>query len=78
MRLDRGRIERLRDGILAKLGQRFKDRVLSSALGPAIDAIADGRAGPYSRGRTATALTPPDMTLAEIAWWNQDRRSRKR
>jgi hypothetical protein len=43
MSFDRGRVERQRDGILAKLGQRFKDCAPSSALGPTIEAIVDGR-----------------------------------
>jgi len=43
MSFDRGRVERQRDGIFAKLGQRFKDCAPSSALGPAIEAIVDGR-----------------------------------
>ena len=41
MSFDRGRVERQRDGILAKLGQRFKDCAPSTALGPAIEAIVD-------------------------------------
>ena len=43
MSFDRGRVERQRDGIFAELGQRFKDCAPSSALGPAIEAIVDGR-----------------------------------
>jgi len=40
---DRGRVERQRDGIFAGLGQRFKDGAPSPALGPAVEAIVDGR-----------------------------------
>lgn len=43
MSFDRGRVERQRDGIFAELGQRFKDCAPSSALGPTIEAIVDGR-----------------------------------
>jgi hypothetical protein len=43
MSFDRGRVERQRDGIFPKLGQRFKDGAPSSALGPTIEAIVDGR-----------------------------------
>ena len=43
MSFDRGRVERQRDGIFAGLGQRFKDRAPSSALGPAVEAVVDGR-----------------------------------
>ena len=43
MSFDRGRVERQRDGIFAGLGQRFKDCAPSSALGPTIEAIVDGR-----------------------------------
>src|SRR6266702_4562693 len=43
MSFDRGRVERQRDGIFAKLGQRFKDCAPSSALGPTVEAIVDGR-----------------------------------
>src|SRR6476661_135946 len=41
---DRGRVEGQRDGIFARLGQRLKDCEPSSALGPTIEAIVDGRA----------------------------------
>jgi hypothetical protein len=41
---DRGRVEGQRDGIFARLGQRLKDCAPSSALGPTIEAIVDGRA----------------------------------
>src|SRR6185436_13923712 len=40
---DRGRVEGQRDGIFARLGQRLKDCAPSSALGPTIEAIVDGR-----------------------------------
>ena len=43
MSFDRSRVERQRDGIFAGLGQRFKDRAPSLALGPAVEAIVDGR-----------------------------------
>ena len=43
MSFDRGRVERQRDGIFAGLGQRFKDCAPSPALGPAVEAIVDGR-----------------------------------
>ena len=43
MSFNRGRVERKRDGIFAGLGQRFKDRAPSSALGPAVEAIVNGR-----------------------------------
>ncbi len=45
MSLDRSRIERQRDGICAELRQGLKDRTPSSALGPAVEAIVDGRVG---------------------------------
>ena len=38
---DRGRVERQYDRIFASLGQRFKDRTPSPALGPTIEAIVD-------------------------------------
>lgn len=44
MSFDRGRVEGQRDGIFARLGQRLKDCAPSSALGPTIEAIVDGRA----------------------------------
>jgi hypothetical protein len=40
---NRGRVERQRDGIFAGFGQRFKDCAPSPALGPAVEAIVDGR-----------------------------------
>ena len=43
MSFDRSRVERQHDGIFAWLGQCFKDCAPSSALGPAIEAIVDGR-----------------------------------
>ena len=43
MSFDRSRIERQHDGIFARLGQCFKDCAPSSALGPTIEAIVDGR-----------------------------------
>ena len=43
MSFDRSRVERQRDGIFAGLGQRFKDCAPSPALGPAVEAIVDGR-----------------------------------
>ena len=42
MSFDRGRVERQRDGIFAKFGQRFKDCAPSSAFGPTIETIVDG------------------------------------
>ena len=45
MSLDRGRVERQRDGIAAGLCQRFKDCAPSPALSPAVEAIVDGRVG---------------------------------
>jgi hypothetical protein len=43
MSFDRGRVERQRDGIFAKLGQRFKDCAPSSAL-DAVDGSSTWRA----------------------------------
>ena len=43
MSFDRRRVERQHDGIFAWLGQRLKDCAPSSALGPAVEAIVDGR-----------------------------------
>jgi hypothetical protein len=55
MSLDRGRIERQRDGVLAGLGQGPEDRTPSACLGPAIEAIVDGRI----RTIVTRAIAPP-------------------
>src|SRR5512139_1733393 len=46
MSLDRGGIERQRDRCFAELGQSLEDRLPSSSLGPAIEAIVDRRVRP--------------------------------
>ena len=62
MSFDRGRVERQRDGIFAKLGQRFKDCAPSSALGPAIEAIIDRRV----RTVFARTITPSRARLQHV------------
>ncbi len=43
MRFDRGRVDGQSHAVLAAAGERFKDRLPMSALGPAIKAIVDRR-----------------------------------
>jgi hypothetical protein len=43
MSLDRGGVERQRDGVFAELRQSFKDRTPSASFGPAVEAIVDRR-----------------------------------
>ena len=62
MSFDRGRVERQRDGIFAKLGQRFKDCAPSSALGPTIEAIVDGRV----RAVFTRAIAPSRTRLQHV------------
>jgi hypothetical protein len=45
MSLDRSGVQRQDDGVFAWLGQSFEDRAPSVFLGPAIEAIVDGRVG---------------------------------
>ncbi len=45
MSLDRGGVERQRDGVFAELRQSFKDRTPSATFGPAVEAIVDCRVG---------------------------------
>ena len=62
MSFDRGRVERQRDGIFAGLGQRFKDCAPSPALGPAVEAIVDGRA----RAVFTRAVAPSPTRLQHV------------
>ena len=55
MSLDRGRVERQGDGILAELRQSFEDRTPSATFGPAIEAIVDRRVGAIFGGAIAPA-----------------------
>lgn len=43
MSFNRGRVERQHDAVFAGLGQRFEDCAPSPAVGPAVEAIVDGR-----------------------------------
>ena len=43
MRLDRGGVDRQGHAVLVAIGQRHEDRLPTSALGPAIKTIVDGR-----------------------------------
>src|SRR4029077_6138786 len=45
MRLDRGGVDRQGHAVLAAISQGLEDRLPSAALGPAIEAIIDGRVG---------------------------------
>ncbi len=45
MSLDRGGVERQRDGIFARLRQCLEDAAPSAFLGPAVEAIVDRRVG---------------------------------
>src|SRR5258708_1447442 len=45
MSLDRGGVERQRDGVFAELRQSFKDRTPSATFGPAVETIVDCRVG---------------------------------
>ena len=45
MRLDRGGVDGQSYAVLAAAGERFKDRLPTSALSPAIETIVDRRAG---------------------------------
>ena len=45
VRLDRGGVDGQSHAVLAAAGERFKDRLPMSALGPAIETIVDRRAG---------------------------------
>lgn len=62
MSFNRGRVERQRDGIFAGLGQRFKDRTPSSSLGPAVEAIVDGRV----RAVFTRAIAPSRTRLQHV------------
>jgi hypothetical protein len=59
---NRGRVERQRDSIFAGLGQRFKDRAPSSALGPPVEAIVDGRV----RAVFTRAIAPSRTRLQHV------------
>ena len=62
MRLDRGRVDGQSHAILAAVGERFKDRLPMSALGPAIKTIVDGRVRTIL-GRT---IAPACATLKHV------------
>ena len=62
MSFNRGRVERQRDSIFAGLGQRFKDRAPSSALGPPVEAIVDGRV----RAVFTRAIAPSRTRLQHV------------
>jgi len=62
MSFDRSRVERQRDGIFAELGQRFKDCAPSSALGPTVKAIVDGRV----RAVFTRAIAPAPTRLQHV------------
>lgn len=62
MSLDRGRVQRQRDGIFARLRQGFEDRAPSAFLGPAIEAIVDRRV----RAVLARAIAPPPARLQHM------------
>ena len=62
MSFDRTRVERQHDGIFARLSQGFKDCAPSFALGPAIEAIVDGRV----RAVFKRAVAPPRTRLQHV------------
>ena len=62
MRLDRGGIDRQSHAVLAAAGERFKDRLPMSALGPAIEPIVDRRV----RTKVGWAIAPTRATLKHV------------
>jgi len=62
MRLDRGRVDRQDNAVLAAVGQGFEDCLPPPAFGPAIEAIVDGRV----RAILGRAITPAGATLKHM------------
>ena len=62
MSLDRGGVQRQRDGAFARLDQDFKDRAPSVFLGPAVKTIVDRCVGAV----LARAIAPPPSRLQHM------------
>ena len=62
MRLDRGGVDGQSHAVLAAAGERFKDRLPMSALGPAIETIVDRRVGTI----VGRAIAPPCTALKHM------------
>src|SRR5262245_30966353 len=62
MRFDRGGVDGQSHAVLAAAGERFKDRLPMSALGPAIEPIVGRRV----RTKVGRAITPARATLKHV------------
>ena len=62
MRLDRGRVDGQNHAVLAAAGERFKDRLPMSALGPAVEPIVDRRV----RTKVRRAIAPARAALKHV------------
>ena len=62
MRFDRGGVDGQSHAVLAAAGERFKDRLPMSALGPAIETIVDRRVGTI----VGRAIAPPCTALKHM------------
>lgn len=62
MRLDRGGVDGQSHAVLAAAGERFKDRLPMSTLGPAIEPIVDRRV----RTKVGRAIAPARTTLKHV------------
>ncbi len=62
VRFDRGRVDGQRHAVLAAAGERFKDRLPMSALGPTIETIIDRRVGAI----VGWAITPACAALKHV------------
>ena len=85
MSLDRGRVERQRDGIFTGLGQCFKDCAPSPALGPAVEAIVDRRVRAIFIWAVAPSCTglqhvndPADNAAIVVPLWSPQPRRQMR
>ena len=62
MRFDRGGVDGQNHAVLAAAGERFKDRLPMSALGPAIEPIVDRRV----RTKVGRAIAPARAALKHV------------
>ena len=62
MRLDRGGVDGQNHAVLAAAGERFKDRLPMSALGPAVEPIVDRRV----RTKVRRAIAPAGAALKHV------------
>src|SRR6266702_2007504 len=69
MRLDRGGVDGQNHTVLAAAGERFKDRLPMSALGPAVEPIVDRRV----RTKVRRAIEPTGASLLGFTQVPSDR-----